>query len=246
MSGLPLALEALIGSLLDTMQIKSWSIFNEQNGACCLKVRWIPPNHDSVPASANTQKAPVVKYKKKSPAAVTRDTKRSMDYHQDRVQTRSKSRITLDSDKEQARSLDTEDIQATVQSPILVESVTPASSMDSPIISVEGGASELVKCDLFQGEIPVSGSENNLTCKDSVKDSEQLIASSNMPSDINSEIVPPCQVCQCYSHPTIRHSIYNPDMKMYTCSDCDVFVCDGCITRVACKSHLDKVTELPT
>ena len=250
MSGFPLALEALMGSLLETMQIKSWSIFNEQNGACCLKVRWVPPSNDSTSTSDRVQKAPVIKYKKKSPAAVARDNRRSTDYHQDRVQTRSRSRIIHDEDKEQARSLDAEDFQATVQSPILVDSVTPASSMDSPIISAESGNSESVNCELFHGhnKLSASGSQNNLTGASSVKedslnDSEQLI-SPDIPPE--SESIPPCHICQCNSHPTIRHSLYNSQMRMYTCSDCNVYVCAGCVNRAACRFHLDQIVELPT
>ena len=252
MSGLPLALEALMGSLLDSMHIKSWSIFNEQNGACCLKVRWVPPNHDSISSGVKVQEKPIIKYKKKSPAAVARDNKRSTDYYQDRVQTRSRSRITCDDDKEQVRSLDAEDLRATVQSPILVDSSTPASSMDSPILSAESRNSELVTCDLFQGQekLSESRSQNNLTCVNSVKeeylnDSEEVISSNVSPNN-DGESIPPCQVCKCYSHPTIRHAVYNAQMKMYSCSDCDVFVCAGCVNRVACRSHLDKIVELPT
>ena len=42
MSGLPFILETLLVSLSDAMEIKNWSIFNEKNGGCCLKIRWSP------------------------------------------------------------------------------------------------------------------------------------------------------------------------------------------------------------
>ena len=209
----------------------------------------MPPNHDS----DRVPKAPVIKYKKKSPAAVARDTKRSKDYHQDRVQTRSSSRITHDQDKEQARSQDAEDFYATVESPILVNSVTPASSMDSPVVSPESRNSESVSCDLFKGQekLSSSGSENSLTCADSIKDAsfnenEQVISTNVSPCDSQSESIPPCKVCQCYSHPAIKHSVYNPQMKMFTCSECNVFVCAGCINRVACRFHSSQIIELVT
>ena len=84
------------------------------------------------------------------------------------METRARSRITHDDDKEQARSLDldAEDSQIMVQSPILVDSGTPGSSIDSPVMSAESRDSELVTYDLFQGQEKLSESRSqiNLTC----------------------------------------------------------------------------------
>ena len=146
MCGLPFALETLLVSLSGAMEIKNWSIFNEKNGGCCLKIRWLPPQTGDIMSGVQGQQRNNLKYKRKSPGAVARDHQRSSDYHRT-IQTRS---MTNPKSQEVRRSLDNVDEVGTIQSPILVESTSPSDEMDSTPIIDTGESSELrsVNCEL--------------------------------------------------------------------------------------------------
>ena len=93
-SGLPIALETLMNTLVDSFELKSWNIFNDFNGSCCLKIRWRPPQTSNVPTGGESHQLKPLSYKKKSPSAQSRDYKRSATYHGATHQMRTRSKAT--------------------------------------------------------------------------------------------------------------------------------------------------------
>ena len=137
-SGLPIALETLMNTLLDSFELKSWNIYNDFNGACCLKIRWRPPQNNSAPAGESQQLQPM-KYKKKSPSAQNRDNNRSAAYHTSTSQIRTRSMTTsADSieNKEMCCAMDNISERNIIESPITVQSDIP---IDKSVICSPSG-----------------------------------------------------------------------------------------------------------
>ena len=88
MTGLPKTLETLLGSLVDTHNLQSWSICNEKNGGFCRKIKWRPYQEGNDIAEGASSKPVTQKFKKKSPSAVKRDNQRSSDHHNSDIMTR--------------------------------------------------------------------------------------------------------------------------------------------------------------
>ena len=149
MTGLPKTLETLLGSLLDTHNLQSWSIYNEKNGGCCLKIKWKPPHQESDIVQGTSSKPLTQKFKKKSPSSVKRDNLRSSDHHSG-MMTRSRTKKLDRNDTiEEPRCEQVSDANF-IQSPISIESSTPNVLMDSPPeLSVgEQFALRSAECDL--------------------------------------------------------------------------------------------------
>lgn len=124
-SGLPLALETLMETLITSFELKSWSIFNDNYGACCLKIRWKPSQCNREHNQGIPQHTRPKKYVKKSASAMARDYQRSSEYH-NRTTTRSAdNRNTMDSEPELPRSDITSDKTGIMQSPVDVNCSPP-------------------------------------------------------------------------------------------------------------------------
>ena len=132
MSGLPKSLEILLGSLLDSFDLQSWSIFSEKNGGCCLKIKWKPSSNTSDTPQGDTIKPPVQKFRKKSPSIIKRDQQRSSEYHSSIV-TRSRAKVLQsEGTVEQPRCDHQVSNEHIYLSPEPVESPTSEVLMDSP------------------------------------------------------------------------------------------------------------------
>ena len=160
MCGLPFALETLLVSLSDAMEIKNWSIFSEKNGGCCVKIRWLPPQTGDIMSGVQGQQRNNLKYKKKSPGAVSRDNQRSADYHRT-IQTRS---MTNPKTQEVPRAKDNVDDVASIQSPILIESASPSEEMDTTPVIDTGEKQELSSSELRSVNCKLNFDESTFQC----------------------------------------------------------------------------------
>ena len=244
-SGLPIALETLMNTLLDSFELKSWNIYNDFNGACCLKIRWRPPQNSSV-TTGESQQVQSMKYKKKSPSAQNRDYNRSAAYHTSTSQIRTRSMTTTAASvesKEMCRAADIDISERNMpDSPITVQSDIP---IDTSVICSPSGLNstlnESVNHGLLTGEPQHTPT---IDCPPDHISSPQLdsdIASyqdsecqQQSESDIDEEYIqrgPVCDICNCYFHNTNTHeyavSKYK-DFKVFKCSKCPIILCIRC------------------
>ena len=252
--GLPVALETLMNTLLESFELKSWNIYNDFNGSCCLKIRWRPPQNRTVPAGESQQQVQPVKYKKKSPSAHSRDFKRSATHHSSTTQIRTRSQtasLASVESKEGCRSLDTiMDRSILVQSPVTVQSDIPVntsvvcsphdldstinelSSVSHDLSSAENKSSNTptIDCSPVQISPPLLDSElasiqNRLDNTPNSSEEQSVV-------DFFIQRGPVCQACSCYFHDNFTHDYainkYKDKFKVFQCSKCPVIVCIRC------------------
>ena len=249
MPGIPKTLEILLSSLVESFDLKSWSIYDDQHGACCLKIRWKPlESTRETPSGDHLQNLPQ-KYKKKSPSSTLRDQKRSSNHHSNNysVTTRSKSRTV--SDKEQCRSTTDVSESTLIQSPVQVESNTPVFD-DSPVTTVNNSVIESPVLnspdhDLYKTEImsPEKALTGQSTCglfssssSGHVKQDTREQVGSDSECDSSDSV---CRETECSSRLCYYGSSSgDPNIPIFKCMKCeDLYVCSPCIEEGLHQRH---------
>ena len=250
--GLPVALETLMSTLLESFELKSWNIYNDFNGSCCLKIRWRPPQNRTVPAGESQQQVQPVKYKKKSPSAQSCEFKRSSTHHSSTTQIRTRSQtasLASVESKEGCRSVDTiMDRNSLIQSPVAVQSDIPVNTsiicspddLDSSVnelssvnydLSTPENKSSNIDSSPVQISPPLLDSELASIQNNRLVDTPDSSEEQNE-KDFYIQRGPVCQACSCYFHDNYTHDYtinkYKDRFKVFQCTKCPVIVCIRC------------------
>ena len=139
MEGLPKTLEIMLGTMVDNFTLKSWQIFNENDGIC-MKIRF-----RAVPEQQRNTVLPqekAIKFKKVSPSQLKRDQNRAKEYHQ-----RANRMDSAISEPEMTRS---DDVLQEGPAPVTPETVESDSTLGSPCSIEETpiGVVKVADCDM--------------------------------------------------------------------------------------------------
>ena len=246
---LPKALEVTMDSLLSNLELKSWQIFSENEGAV-LKIRFKPASH--IGDTCSTVKPHISsKFKKISPSQLKRDKERSTRHS---MMTRSKD------SKEQARGEQELDNLALDISAMSVESVNNSGSTCSNILDLNNSVIEprqvvnIISPQLQTSNQPVG--EAILSPVPSVteqSDSDNDDSDSCSASDTD---VPPNTENLCSaSHCHYGDKNGDPNIPVYKCLACSsednireglssgpLFICNNCREAGGHKNHNRYIT----
>ena len=250
-SGLPIALETLMNTLLDSFELKSWNIYNDFNGACCLKIRWRPPQNNSVSAEGELQQVQPVRYRKKPPSAQNRDYKRSSVYHNSTSQMRTRSQtasiVSVES-KEGCRSMDNILEENFGESPVTIKSDIPEledtsiicsppdlhvdsniinselKSLNHSHVTVEPPALSNIDCSLLDPIPSTLSVDSELVNIQNSEDKEDQ----SVDDEDDAKRGPLCEKCNCYFHDSEIHEHAIAKYQLQNVNNFRIFKCTRC------------------
>ena len=226
MNGLPKALEALLSTLLDSLELSSWQIFSEKQGAC-LKIRFKDSGHNQ---SSTVEPHLKQKWKKASPSQMKRDSNRSAKHNM-------VLRSRTDSEPEKPRCEDNEHVNLDI-SPVSVKG-------DTSLVSTCNSDINLTPSSVTEKEIrplPTEASISEQTGGDIIPssldtevDSDQETESSSE-SDVGGYLKD--HVCVCRSCIYFDFDAEDPRIPYFRCTKCsDTYVCQTCINNGGHHGH---------
>ena len=243
-TGLPYGLEIILEQLIMKDDMQSWQIYEQKNGAVCVKLRFTGKPKSDANQSCMEQSHTMASYRKISDKQMARNRKRAQEFknkdviiadHGDGVTTRSKSK--KEEDIEQPRGLDIvtgmiNDPHSILSSPPSMEHSTINNSF-TPVTSHVNTCS--TPCD-NSDSLP----QDSTSCKSDNSD-DHVTPTIPRSDKLN---IPTCDMSSAQSDqqqstdfPIVCHYLKNGRPhgdQFYPCKGCGVFICTFCLMAAGC------------